>query len=328
MSPLWMYTVALAVVGIACVVLYVRIRSLIFSTGSAASTNLDFCKSTEAIVFAQREQFDRAKIDLFGSSQAGFQGEDFEFYKNSFGAVELLLDQNPAKLTALSYYRIYKNANDNIRSLLLEYAYLVDNNQLEYDRRNCTFNLECLHRRIHNLTPQALKSLYFPYHHRRYAFTFTREPLTRFMSAVTEIEYRIQEDIDGRRNMAKLPFQSPLGSQQRILEFIRMIVMSGGSQKLFRENLAIEIAHITPQIGTVLLGTKIEEDDFHVFRLDEFEESWKSIVNDTKLPLLESLRKRRTAKEWPYHPSSRDPYNTTLAARSLFSYASLDAYHR
>jgi hypothetical protein len=324
----WTYASVLVVVTIASIVLYFRLRALLFATRSTTTPDANFCRSQDAILFAQREQFNRAKIDLFGSSQVGTQEDDLEFYKSSFGAVEVLLDKNPLSLTAISYYRIYKNANDNIRSLLLEYAYELGGNQREYHRRNCTFNLDCLHSRLHNLTPMSLKTLYFPYHHRRYAFSFTREPLSRFIAAMTEIEYRIQVNLNGRKDSANLPLQHPIGTQQRFHEFVKMLVLSGGSQKLYRDNRAVEIAHITPQIGTVLLGSKIEEDDFHLFKLEDFESSWKNISESTKLPILETLRKRRTEKNWPVHPSSRDPFNTTLAARSFLSHASTDAYHR
>lgn len=309
--------------------LYYRIRVILFTSPNAIPP-VDFCSNPEAIAFMQRQQWLHAKTSLFGSANVGSLGEDeFDFYKRSFGASEVILGPNPKNLTALTYYRIFKNGNDNIRSLLMEYAHHIDGQEREYQRQNCTFK-ECLHRRFHALIPAALKSMYFPSHHRRYAFTFTREPIERFISAITEVEYRAKTNLlsKGDQPITPLPLEHPLGSPLRFMEFIKFILISAASPSFFRTYAGVEIAHIAPQIGTVVLATRIEADDFHIYRLDRFNEYWTQIANDTKLSQLEVMKKRRKVRDWPKHPSSDDPYQSTLAARSFFSYASTDAFHR
>jgi hypothetical protein len=312
---------------IAFLYLLLRLRN-IFKAGNK-KVPIDGCSNEEAILFAQRQQWLKAKSEMFGSTQVGNQADDFDFYKRTFGVVELMLGPNKKNLTSLVYYRIYKNANDNIRSLLLEYAYTIDHQEIDYQRQNCRNQTTCIHRRIHHLTPTAMKTLYFPSYHYRYAFTFTREPISRFLSAVTEIEYRIQETIRKKRKYPLLPFQYPIGSPLRFQEMIKLLLLSSGSSSLFRDYKEIEIVHLAPQIPTILLGQKVETiHDFHIYSLDSFNDYWEKISNQTKLKELQKIYLNRGQRDTQPHPSSLDPYHTTLAAKSFLSHSSLDAYHR
>lgn len=310
------------------VVLILRLRAVLFH-GKRPIQEVEeaICFNQQAINYIQQRQWIKAKLELLGPSQIEINDDDFEFYKRTFGATELYLHSNPLKLTSLAYYRIFKNANDNIRSLMLEYAYILDGNRQQFRRQNC-LSAECIHPHIHILSPMALKTLYFPARHRRYAFTFTREPLTRFISGMTEVEFRASVGADTDGKPVSLPFKYPPGSIQRVQEFITFLVASGGGRALFQSVPGAEMAHIVPQIGTVVLGHRVEDDDFHIFRLEQFDHDWQVLVNQSQLFGLRELVRTRKAKEWVHHPSSADPLNTTLAAKSFFSYASTDAFNR
>lgn len=288
----------------------------------------EICFDEELVLQIQRDQWAKAKSEVFGSSQAGFQGSDMDFYRRHFGVVELLLHpSNKKNLSSIIYYRIYKNANDNIRSLLTEYAYLAENQSASFEAQNCR-NEECFHRKIHYLQATAVKAVYFNAKQRRFPFTFVRDPLMRFISAMTEVEYRSQKAIRSQQKDIQLPFQSPLGSTARFQEFVKMILASGGSKLLFKQHRDIEIQHVAPAIGTLILGHKIEGKALRLYRVEDFENDWRRLARDTALPQLGSIYKNRTQSPWTEHPSSKDPHRTTAAAKSFLSYAGTDAFQR
>lgn len=326
----------------------------------------EICHDGSFIFFLQREQWNLARIELLGSLQSGFSGDDMEFYKRSFGIVEVALqdrqknepiqEQKPAAkgkakpkpkanpkstpkegtaslsksrsmLDSITYYRIFKNANDNIRSLLMQLAYELDNDSKGFHAQNC-YKDECYHHRLSSKPAAAMKEHYVrATYSKRYPFTFVRDPIDRFISGMTEIEYRAQQVLKKSPNEFALPFQSPLGSQLRVNEFIRMILLSDASSILFR-NQKLEIMHIVPMIGTFLLAQKVEGRPLKMFKLESFEQEWQSLANATKLTQLSNLYKSRSSKQWVVHPSSSDPYATTAAARNLFSFVSPQAFAR
>ena len=138
----------LALIALICVALLVSWRNqtalLSLFNGKSEEKNIHnkyepaYCLNEDIIMHIQRQQWAKARQEIFGTDQSGFQGEDMEFYRKVFGTVELVLDDNmvktgrtassnDTKLHSLVYYRIFKNANDNIRSLMLEYAFQLDN---------------------------------------------------------------------------------------------------------------------------------------------------------------------------------------------------------
>jgi hypothetical protein len=305
------------------IVLFFRFR-IIFKS-RIKKFPIDWCTSEEAILLVQRKQWLKAKEEVFGNSQVA---NDFEFYKRTFGVVRLMLGPNRRNLTSLAYYRIYKNGNDNIRSLLLEYAYSIDHRQSDYEHHCRNQSETCIHRRIQHFSPMAMNTLY-PSRHHRYAFAFTREPISRFLSAVTEIEYRMQEAIRRKGKHAALPlFQHARGSPLRFQEIVKFLLSNDGASSWFQKYRDLQLVHLVPQFPTILLGQKIEKNDFHIYRLDQFDEHWEMISNQTTAYSLQTLYLAHGKRDVQPHPTSLDPYNTTLAAKSFLSYSSLDAYHR
>eukprot|EP01039_Chlorochromonas_danica_P004903 gene4903-5377_t len=315
------------------------------------------CSDRDFIIFLQREQWQlaREEVSLPSSSTTGLGLEDMQFYKRSFGTVEVTLPKlkkgtNIIPSSVLVYYRIYKNANDNIRSLLSELAHVVDNENITFISQNC-YQEECLHRRLHIRSGRTMKNLYWSTTHPpRYSFTFVRDPLDRFISAMSEIEYRGQLALTKQQQQSQspppstsqqqqggggeaqgtvtLPLQSPLGSPLRVIEFINMILLSDGSHRLF-QNQPFEMMHLIPMIGTLTLAEEVEGIPLRLYQLENFHQEWATLSNEANVPVLnEIFRKRTRRSQWRFHPSSSDPYHTTAAARSFFAFASLDAFER
>ncbi len=292
------------------------------------------CYNQDIVLQIQRDQWAKAKLDIFGSEQAGFHGSDMEFYKKTFGVVDVTLprntkDRQKKQFTHLVYYRIFKNANDYIRSLLTEYAYVEDDHEREFISQNCYApDQHCVHRYVHYLNPSTIKFQYVQQRQSRFIFTFIREPIDRFISAMTEIEYRLRGAETSRGARSNLPLQHPLGSQLRFQEFIKIILSSGGSKTLFRNMGKYEVIHIAPSLPTLILAEKVEGRPLKTFRIEEFDQNWHKLSRAVGIPKLNILQFNRSSAQKMMHPSSLDPFNTTLAAKSFLSHASADAFKR
>jgi hypothetical protein len=133
-----------------------------------------------------------------------FVSNDLGFYQQSFGAVNVETESGATLIgqsvgtharsgngfSTIVYYRIYKNANDYIRGLLSQFA----RNKEVRDgiKPECANLKDCRHLPEKRLS-SGIKGFFFPAHLRRYPFTFVRNPLTRFVSAYTEVEYRYKD---------------------------------------------------------------------------------------------------------------------------------------
>ena len=62
-----------------------------------------------------------ALIDYFSLFQAAVT-DDLGFYKVYFGITKIILTENLEKLNSITYHRIFKNGNDNIRYLLYRFV--------------------------------------------------------------------------------------------------------------------------------------------------------------------------------------------------------------
>ena len=80
---------------------------------------------------------------------------------------------------------------------------------------------------------------------KRFSFSFSREPIARFISGYNEIEYRVQ--VKSNRSYP-FPMTAPLGTPRRFMQFIEALLRSDGR---FLEQQNIELAHVAPQIGKV-----------------------------------------------------------------------------
>ena len=85
--------------------------------------------------------------------------------------------------------RMYKNGNNNIRTLL----YNLEMNKVNKFRSTRFYNCiakECSHPNIRKINKPSLKYIaFYTSDYIRYPFAFVRDPLTRFISAVTEVDF-------------------------------------------------------------------------------------------------------------------------------------------
>lgn len=342
-------------------------RSIRSAGPAAFPSNLvssEFCHDRDFVFYLQREMWMMAREETFESQQTKFVDEKLELYELSFGAVEVAISEakKPAAkpkpqptpqrnrgrgsvampgatgsnegrsvsepLHSMTYYRIFKNANDNIRSIMAELAYAISDENKAFRALNC-YKSECIHHLLHERSPHALKNMYIsPNRAKRFSFTFVRDPIDRFIAGMTEIEYRYQQATANAPSSDALSLQQPLGSTLRVEEFIRMILDSDGSYAWLKRQPQVEMMHIVPMIGTLLLGEHVEGRPLNLYKFEDFDSEWERLSKESGLPILLGLYRNRSSQQWARHPSSSDPYSTTSAAREFFSFASPDALMR
>lgn len=171
-----------------------------------------------------------------------------------------------------------------------------------------------------------------------FPFTFVRNPIDRFISgsyesilicnditfshhltlkncsyrstAYTEIEFRLND----RYKAHWLPLHSPLGTIERLKEFIRFLIASNGSRKVLMEQNA-EIPHCAPQIGTILMARSIEPKDIRLYKFENFSTEWIRLASESGfLSLKDAYRPQFQG----HHKSSSDPFNTTYISKLYF----------
>ena len=410
---------------------------------------------------------------------------DMGFYQHSFGTVDVatvsttnILGQSLSTyntgngFSTVVYYRIWKNANDYIRGLLYQFA--QKKKVMDGETPHCVNLKDCAQQKggkggaSETMPGERLKSLFFPAALRRFPFTFVRDPLSRFISGYTEIEYRydlaarnnqklglpaggtpgllggevdpnsgapilpgspratgrpgihyedtrnggqvewflnrkgqkvkknkgigssatvkvggerskgtardkdrrrkpgtqgidnvvkterearMRATADGRTSTADelvdgdmygivpptahdpivqqtqllkvMPLRHPLGSVLRFTEFVDLVLHYDGSRRLFRTyDNNHEMAHIAPQIGSLIAAAVSEALPMRMFRLEDFSKEWKRLVKETAQPRLGEVRDavKNHTKLWQ-HPSSDDVHKTTLAANELLQKA-------
>lgn len=309
------------------------------------------CSNEGLLIHIQKEQVQRAKLELFGSTSTPDEvATDFQFYRHSYGAIDAMVSHNDF-FNTIMYYRIYKNANDHIRSLLYNYAVFTDaqrdttasSQSPAYRPLLCHPN-ECKNQRVHTLSGLSMKNIYYSPRANRFPFTFVRDPVSRFISAVKEIDVRIRIASRMKSKMGETletPFQHRMGSYQRFQEFVRLVVSNGGSGSLFTAHKDIELRHLAPMIGTLILAHKVERGmPLRLYKVEEFSKQWHQLANDTGIPALSEVLSiidandlhRRTsgqrARLGSIKPSDNDPLNTSYVAKSYLSHASVDASNK
>eukprot|EP01036_Dinobryon_divergens_P022279 gene22279-30521_t len=192
-------------------------------------------------------------------------------------------------------------------------------------------------------------------------FTFVRDPISRFISAVTEIEYRAIQ-----KNRSIDFVTAELGSQRRFEQFIDVLLDYKGSGRLYsKPHEQLQLQHLAPQLGTLLYfshcwghhphhhphhkhsstsegglddksilidGNIDSEYDYSVqrtkiFYLERFDSEWSRLASMTPYKeLLKDSNTRFKSDNRTHHRSSQDIYNTTRAGKSLMSYADLEGY--
>ena len=103
----------------------------------------------------------------------------------------------------------------------------------------------------------------------------------------------------------------PIGSVERFMEMINVIIKANGSMKLFREK-HIDMSKAAPMIGTIMLGLqrqRIYHNPFRIYRLENFDEDWDLLIKETSFPGL---------REWG-EDMSKDSFSFSFSL-SFFSF--------
>jgi len=123
-----------------------------------------------------------------------------------------------------------------------------------------------------------------------------------------------------------LPLLKPLGSEERFHEFLRLLVLNGGSRKFSSQYAAAGVDHLAPQIGTLLHAQLAEEQPLRRYRVESFHSELQRLADDVGAPQLFDLYRSLGGGDLAPHVTSRDPHGTTQAAKSFLSSASREAF--
>lgn len=145
------------------------------------------CNNQSQILLLQREQILKARLAIFGKSHHGYlsKSSNLQFYKHSFGQYYMKLHGNKKGFNEIVYHRIFKSGNNNIRTLIYNFAHLKYYNKLSSPLLDCvpdcTFSYKLSQSRFFPILFDTIyPKVYF-------SFTFVREPILRFISAVNEV---------------------------------------------------------------------------------------------------------------------------------------------
>lgn len=284
------------------------------------------CFDEEVVNHLQRKLWLAAHWEVHGNTNLAMNDKDMGFYHEAYGALDVKLAGNAKNYSSIVYYRIYKVGNDNIRSLLFEHAFNQTDQMALFAAMGCPAD-RCQHEHVTRLDMGMLRDPSLPvFPADRFVFTFVRHPIVRFISAMNEIESRA---VGNPRKTRSLPFQHEIGSVERVMDFIDLVLSTGGSGAPFRLLEDIELGHIAPMIGTLFLARSVERSNLQVYKLENFGGDWRRLSRHAAIPQLEGIfMHRKQGKNWLVHASASDPYNVTRAATSLLAIAGRDLFEK
>ena len=239
------------------------------------------------------------------------------FYRHHFGSYSVeIIEPKKDMSTTIIYYGIARNGIENIREHLANFSRLFTSNPSGYCPptetcvRTISLSRSDIEKKIKLNNPNIGK--YLTHHSNRFVFTFIRDPIARFISGYTEIEYSLKEE--GIKPVYNIPLYGDLGSIERFTDFVKGLVASNGA-KSYLQDLKIGVTHIAPQIGSLLIAEEIEGRHSHyinLYHLESFGSEWKQLAKDSKLPKLADVM---TDTDFiPHHTHAEDKYNTSKAA--------------
>jgi hypothetical protein len=305
----------------------------------------EYCEDIKTIEAVQRFQFRKARQEVFGHDGHGTtrHNDEIAIYSHNYGSISIdISDTIEKKISTLSYFAIWRNGHKNITSHLKWFSSLYNSSTSE----NCPINQTCssiilksieeesktkerkkkltkkekiINKLKHNKT-HGPPSILSDFNNSRFAFAFIRDPVKRFVSGYSELEYRLNNKKITKDH--KIPTNivlGKLGSQRRFKEFFRVVLHSTGSKDFLRD-LVMDFKLIAPQIGSLIDASKKEfkiTDEIpkiHLYRIEAFNEEWNNIANDSQFQRLSEIGLNKTL---PPFKSSYDPLNTTKRAWEL-----------
>jgi len=288
-------------------------------------TKAFICSDRDVIKYIQQDQWLKASNELLGEEgNIEMNDKDLAFYQENFGAIQVqIVEKNKKNASSLVYYRIPKSGNDVIRSLLYEYAFAATDESDKFILNHCLVE-PCAHALVELLPSKRLRSiLSHETTSKRYSFTFVREPILRFIAAISEIEGKAYQK---QLNHAMVSTVHPLGSIVRFMELVKLVIRSGGSNALFRRFDEFDMRLIAPMIGTIQLANELEGsmNALHIFQYEELFEGVTQLSKQLGLKKLEYLATHRTIQS----KHTPDPTNISHAAVSFLTLAGRDALQR
>ena len=273
------------------------------------------CRSRSLALYIQSLQFDLVFEEL------EIQLREYHNYQNfihtKLGALSVLTSTN---LRGYASVILYQNAilkDFLIGKIFYKYA-MTDGRVFHCSPNSCESNYVTGEWAGHEQPQQK----YF-------VFTYIRNPITRFISGTTEIEYRMSYG-DKERKRRLLGFKHKVGDPKRFQEFVKMMAYLIGKGPILRNLIEVQIEHVAPQIGTILLmcnafnsshGNATVEN-LSLYKIENFSKEWDRMVNESGYTSLASLYKTVSSRHGVIlHPTADDPLRTTLAGMSFLSYA-------
>lgn len=273
----------------------------------------NFCTNEHVISTIQRDMFRNARFELLGVDNKIYQWNTGEFYYHHYGGLDVtLINTVDSTSSKLFYYQIMRNGNTNIQDHLLRFAELYPNYKECHNANYCS-RVQKFDRK--NIEKDTFSKIYYNKlevktdRHHRLPFTFIRDPLERFISGYSEIEYILDNK---NINTDPLHLYSELGTPRRFQDFVINLLLSNEPEK-WLNSVSIDVHYISPQIGTLLFATIKEYSHIRLYKLEDFDDEYNNLVLESgfkKLKEVYSEAKRQVH-------ASYDPHNTTMMARAF-----------
>lgn len=305
------------------------------------------CNDNHVIRQIQKYQWQMAMEEVLPGVPVYMNDKEMGFYDELYGALNLQLppDKHPEDFESLLYYRIFKSGNDNIRSLLYEEAFHLTNQSAAFQQINCPAD-ECAHSWVQRYSAADLRGIGNPKtleidskhstegklnqqqqqisshslrpYKKRFAFTFVREPIVRFVSAINEMECRAQEF---RQRLQTIPVNGTLGSAERFVDWIHFILKSSATSSIIRQYQDIELGHVAPMVGTLVIGRRLEKQGLHLYRIERFGSEWYRLAMDVQWPHLATVYRKRRNAGFGRHKAAEDPHHIVQNAMTFLTTA-------
>ena len=286
-----------------------KIAKIEFEKARAELSKLTLCTSRN--FFSIRNTTADDITDMFAESS---------IYRSVYGYVTINRESSK-NFRSVRYYILRKNANVYIRSILKHFQLF------ESAEHNLSFNLTP--HQMFQIGESARMNISVSSNGDRtlnssFSFTFVRNPIARFISGYTEVEYRWQTDPRKAKfkssSTSPLPIKAPLGSIERVKEFILMLLCSYGSRNaaVFNSSETFEqseLGHIIPMIGTLIWArTNSVGRSQKLYKLERFTHEWQRLAQESTFYSLFQAMHSTPVRN---HESSKDLFNTTGAAKDL-----------
>ena len=336
--------------GAVAAVLFNLLRYYITDNGDSATSlkkainskiKSKICSDLSIVLKVTRLEYHFAQLELYKYENNNSQfrhatGDNYyscnsSIHQSVYGHVTLSRSNQNRGIKFLRYFILRKNANTYIRSILNHFQIFGEDLQ---SSQKLTMTVTPRSKNIQLIPNGSISSddaaINPSNSNSTFSFTFVRDPISRFISGYTEVEYRWLTDprlsrfnsavtTDSQRPFFKT--NSPVGSTQRVKDFIRMLLLSNGSKCASVFNYSEKdfddatLNHIAPMISTLIWAKKSSLSHLlRLYKLERFNHEWERLARESS---FKSLSKVKASTPLKRHGSSNDPFNTSRAAKML-----------